>query len=57
LIQPVSVNIDHLLTLASTAGASTSQPLLTCAADRRSWLKAELLEASSSRKFKERCFS
>ena len=45
LIQPVAVNIDRELTLASTAGASTSQPLLTGAADSRSSLKAELLEA------------
>ena len=45
LIQPVAVNMDRVSTLASTAGASTSQPLLTRAADRRSRLNAELLEA------------
>ena len=45
LIQPVAVNMDRVSTLASSAGASTSQPLLTGAADYRSSLKAELLEA------------
>ena len=45
LIQPVVVNMDRVSTLACTTGASTSQPLLTGAADRRSSLKAELLEA------------
>ena len=45
LIQPVAVGIDRVATTAATAGASTSQPLLSGAADRRTSLKAELLEA------------
>ena len=45
LIQPVAVGIDRIATAAATAGASTSQPLLSGRADRRTSLKAELLEA------------
>ena len=45
LIQPVAVGIDRVATAAPKAGASTSQPLLSGAADRRTSLKAELLEA------------
>ena len=45
LIQPVAVGIDRIATAAATAGASTSQPLLSSRADRRTSLKAELLEA------------
>ncbi|MBL6741507.1 MAG: hypothetical protein ISP80_03615 [Synechococcus sp. BS301-5m-G53] len=45
LIQPVAVRIDRVATAAPKAGASTSQPLLSGAADRRTSLKAELLEA------------
>ena len=45
LIQPVAVGIDRVATAAATAGASTSQPLLSSRADRRTSLKAELLEA------------
>lgn len=45
LIQPVAVGIDRVATSAAKAGASTSPPLLSAAADRRTSLKAELLEA------------
>ena len=45
LIQPVAVGIDRVVTTAATAGAATSQPLLSGAAARRTSLKAELLEA------------
>ena len=45
LIQPVAVGIDRVATTAATAGAATSQPLLSGAAARRTSLKAELLEA------------
>ena len=45
LIQPVAVGIDRIATAAATAGASTSHPLLSSRADRRTSLKAELLEA------------
>ena len=45
LIQPVAVGIDRVAITAATAGAATSQPLLSGAADRRTSLKAELLEA------------
>jgi len=45
LIQPVAVGIDRVATTAATAGVSTSQPLLSGAAARRTSLKAELLEA------------
>ena len=45
LIQPVAVGIDRVATSAAKAGASTSPPLLNAAADRRTSLKAELLEA------------
>ena len=40
LVQPVAVNIDRVSTPASTAGASTSQQMLTSAIDRRARLKA-----------------
>ena len=45
LIQPVAVGIDRVATTAATAGAATSQPLLSGASARRTSLKAELLEA------------
>ena len=45
LIQPVAVGIDRVATSAAKAGASTSPPSLSAAADRRTSLKAELLEA------------
>jgi len=45
LIQPVAVGIDRVAMSAAKAGASTSPPLLNAAADRRTSLKAELLEA------------
>lgn len=45
LIQPVAVGIDRVATTAATAGAATSQPLLSGATARRTSLKAELLEA------------
>ena len=45
LIQPVAVGIDRVATPAATAGASTSQPLLSGAASRSTSLKVELLEA------------
>ena len=45
LIQPVAVGIDRVAAAAPKAGASTSQPLLSGAADRRTSLKSELLEA------------
>ena len=45
LIQPVAVGIDRVATFSAKAGASTSPPLLSAAADRRSSLKVELLEA------------
>ena len=45
LIQPVAVGIDRVATSSAKAGASTSPPLLSAAADRRSSLKVELLEA------------
>jgi len=46
LIQPVAVAIDRVaMSPAATAGASTSPLLITGAADRRTSLKAELLEA------------
>ena len=45
LIQPVAVGIDRVATSAAKAGASTSPPLLSAAADRRTSLKAELLGA------------
>ncbi len=45
LIQPVAVGIDRVATTAATPGASTSQPLLSGRADRRTSLKAKLLEA------------
>ena len=45
LIQPVAVGIDRVATSAATAGASTSQPLLSGAASRSTSLKVELLEA------------
>ena len=45
LIQPVAVGIDRVATSAAKAAASTSPPLLSAAADRRTSLKAELLEA------------
>ena len=46
LIQPVAVAIDRVaMSPAATAAASTSQPLISGTADRRSSLKAELLEA------------
>ena len=45
LIQPLAVGIDRIATAAAIAGASTSQPLLSGRADRRTSLNAELLEA------------
>ena len=45
LIQPVAVDIDRVSTPAETSGASQKQPLLSAVADRRTSLKAELLEA------------
>ena len=45
LIQPVAVGIDRVATPPSKAAASTSPPSLSAAADRRTSLKAELLEA------------
>ena len=45
LIQPVAVGIDRVAKSSATAGASTSPPLLSAAADRRTSLKVELLEA------------
>ena len=45
LIQPVAVGIDRVATSSAKAGASTSPPLLSAAADRRTSLKVELLEA------------
>ena len=57
LIQLVAVGIESIATAAATAGASTSQPLLSGLADRRTRLKAELLEALSSRRCRERCCS
>ena len=45
LIQPVAVDIDRVSTPAEASGASQKQPLLSAVADRRTSLKAELLEA------------
>ena len=45
LIQPVAVDIDRVSTPAETSGASQKQPLLSAVTDRRTSLKAELLEA------------
>ena len=45
LIQPVAVGIDRVASSSATAGAATSQPLLSGATARRTSLKAELLEA------------
>ena len=45
LIQPVAVDIDRVSTPAETSGASQKQTLLSAGADRRTSLKAELLEA------------
>ena len=45
LIQPVALGIDRVAMSAAKAGASTLPPLLSTAADRRTSLKAELLEA------------
>ena len=45
LIQPVAVGIDRVASSTATAGAATSQPLLSGATARRTSLKAELLEA------------
>ena len=45
LIQPVAVDIDRVSTPAEISGASQKQPLLSAVADRRTSLKAELLEA------------
>ena len=45
LIQPVAVGIDRVAAPAAKAAASTSPPLLSAAADRRTSLKVELLEA------------
>ena len=45
LIQPVAVGIDRVAAPAAKAAASMSPPLLSAAADRRTSLKVELLEA------------
>ena len=45
LIQPVAVGIERVSTPAAEAGATQQQPLHSAVADRRTSLKAELLEA------------
>ena len=45
LIQPVAVGIERVSTPAGEAGATQQQPLHSAVADRRTSLKAELLEA------------